>query len=162
MKPHVFEQMMLQMSPSLQIVCISFFLISNSFENESSINFEQGKVIFLDQNITFNIEVARTERQKNLGLMYRKQLHLNNGMLFVFEQEQKQRVWMKDTLIPLDVIFISKQGEIVSVTKDLQPCIKNNCRVFVSTKNAKYMLEVNAGAVKKNGVEIGQQLSLDF
>jgi uncharacterized membrane protein (UPF0127 family) len=112
--------------------------------------------------MTFSVEVASTKRQRNLGLMFRKNLAHNNGMLFIFEQEERQRVWMKDTLIPLDVVFISAQEKIVSIIKDLKPCMSHSCRIFISPEKAKYMLEIMAGTVQKKGIKIGQQLSLDL
>ncbi|MEE9337042.1 MAG: DUF192 domain-containing protein [Methylococcaceae bacterium] len=112
--------------------------------------------------MTFFVEVASTKRQRNIGLMFRKNLAHNNGMLFIFEQEERQRVWMKDTLIPLDVVFISAKEKIVSIIKDLQPCMPPPCRIFISPKQAKYMLEIMAGTVQKKEIKIGQQLSLDL
>ena len=153
---------MLKIKPCVSIILLMFFLISQVYGKGLHQGFGNGKVTLLDQVLTFNVEVAGTELQRNTGLMYRKSLPKNNGMLFVFEQEELQRVWMKNTLVPLDIIFISVKEKVVSIIKDLQPCLKQPCRIFESVEKATYMLELNAGMVQKHGVEIGQEVSLDF
>lgn len=153
---------MLQIKWSIFVIFLLFFLITNRYGKNFSINFEGGEVVFFDQNMTFFVEVARTKRQRNVGLMFRKNLAHNNGMLFIFEQEERHRVWMKDTLIPLDVVFISAQEKIVSIIKDLQPCMSPSCHTFIPPEKAKYMLEIIAGTVQNKGIKIGQQLSLDL
>ena len=122
--------------------------------------FGSGSVTLPSQNITIDVEIAKTEAQRSKGLMFRKQLAEHKGMIFIFEENGIQRVWMKNTLIPLDVIFISEQGRIVSINQSLLPCIKKYCDIYHSTGNAKYMLEVNSGMVEKNKIKVGQQLLL--
>ncbi len=153
---------MLRIKWCVFVIFLLFFLITNRYGKNFIINFEDGEVVFFDQNMTFFVEVARTKRQRNVGLMFKENLAHNSGMLFIFEQEERQRVWMKDTLIPLDVVFISAQEKIVSIIKGLQPCMNPSCHIFISPEKAKYMLEVMAGTVQKKGIKIGQQLSLDL
>ncbi len=117
-----------------------------------------GKVVFPTQKLSLNVEVAKTKAQRTLGLMFREYLPENEGMLFVFEREAILKIWMKDTLIPLDVIFISEQGRIVSMIKALKPCMQQSCDVFYSTKRAKYMLEINKGMIERNKIVVGQDL----
>ncbi len=159
---NIIKQYMLRIKQYFFTIFLLFFLINNGYGKNFSMNFGDGEVVFLSQNITFFVKVASTKRQRNLGLMFRKNLAHNNGMLFIFEQEERQRVWMKDTLTPLDVIFISAQEKIVSIFKDLQPCMSPSCRIFISPEKAKYMLEIMEGTVQKKGFKIGQQLSLDL
>ena len=140
----------------------SIFIIALVMTNVSAEGqykkFGHGKVIFSEQDLTVDVEIARTEIQRATGLMDREYLAPTKGMLFIFEQEAIQRVWMKDTLIPLDVVFISAHGKVVSIIKDLQPCIKKTCDIYDSTKRAIYMLEVNAGIVSSKGIKTGQRL----
>ena len=124
--------------------------------------FGHGKVIFSEQGLTIEVEIASTETQRTIGLMDREYLPPAKGMLFIFEYEAIQRVWMRNTLIPLDIVFVSAQGEIVSIIEDLQPCIKKSCDIYESTKSAKYMLEINAGIVTGKGIRIGQSLIIRF
>ena len=143
-------------------VSIVFILLMGIVHaNENSNIFGYGKVVFIKQNLTIEVEVAKTETQRSRGLMYRDSLKQEKGMLFVFECEHIQRVWMKNTLIPLDIIFISKQGKVVSILKELQPCIKDPCNIYESTKRAKYMLEINAGEIDNKDIAVGQMLKIE-
>ncbi|MCK5830967.1 MAG: DUF192 domain-containing protein [Methylococcales bacterium] len=153
---------MLKKRLCVSIVLLIFFLISKVYGEDQNKKFRNGKVMLFDQTLSFNVEIARTELQRNIGLMYRKFLPQYNGMLFIFEEEVIQRVWMKNTLISLDVIFISAENNVVSIIKNLQPCSKQLCRIFESAKKSKYMLELNAGMVQKNGIKIGQKILFEW
>ena len=120
-----------------------------------------GEVEFPKQNITIAVEIAETEDQKSKGLMFKEQLPTNKGMLFVYEQEKILSVWMKNTLIPLDILFVSEQGVIVSIFKNAQPCMKVPCKIYRSKKSVTYILEINAGLVDKNNIRVGQRLKIN-
>ena len=144
------------------IVLFVFSVVTFSFLTDQMPNVSRGKLIFVERALLINLEIAKTEKQRRTGLMHRDKLVKNSGMLFVFEQENVQRVWMKDTLISLDVIFISEQNKVVSFFKSLTPCKKKGCDIYTSTEKAKYMLEVNAGLIEREGIEIGQKVRLAF
>ena len=146
-----------------QLRVIVFFVlvglnISSSKAQET--HYSQGKILFLKQKLLINVEFAKTEKQREIGLMGRKKLALGNGMLFIFKKQGIQRVWMKNTLIPLDIIFLSAQGEIVSFFKKLQPCKSEKCPIYNSAENAKLMLEVNAGMIDRENIGIGDFIKL--
>ena len=69
----------------------------------------------------FEIEVARTEREREVGLMYRRSMPRDHGMLFMFPSEQPVSMWMKNTYIPLDMVFVSRKGRVTSVARDAVP-----------------------------------------
>lgn len=119
--------------------------------------FKQGKVIFTHKD-SLRVDVAETAEQRAKGLMFKQYLAANTGLLFVFETETIQRVWMKNTLIPLDVVFISQQGVIISMIEHLKPCLIEVCDIYPSKGNALYMLEMNAGDVDKYHLTIGLQV----
>ena len=101
----------------------NFFLISfYTFSNEKI------EVSIYNKNITFNVEVAKTIEERRTGLMYRKKLLNNEGMLFIFPREKIIQLWMKNTYIPLDVIFISENKVIVDIKK-YGKTIRNYCKV---------------------------------
>ena len=91
----------------------------------------------------WNVEVAKTQEQRQQGLMLRESLEEGSGMLFLFEESGFHAFWMKNTLIPLDVIWISEDMKVVDV-QTLQPCRVEECQSFVPSKKAKYVLEVRA------------------
>lgn len=144
------------------IVLFVFSVVTFSFVADQMSNVARGELIFVKRALLINLEIAKTEKQRRTGLMHRDKLVKKSGMLFIFEQENVQRVWMKDTLISLDVIFISAQNKVVSFFKSLKPCKKKDCDIYTSTEKAKYMLEVNAGLIEREGIEIGQKVRLAF
>ncbi len=94
------------------------------------------------------------------GLMGRISLGENKGMLFAFEQEGTYAFWMKLTLIPLDIIFISDDFKIVEIFH-AEPCTEEPCRTYQTTEYAKYILEVNANFTAKNGIEVGDFVTIE-
>lgn len=106
-------------------------------------------------NDCFNVEVVDTPESRQIGLMYREELSLDEGMFFVFENEGNYPFWMKNTLIPLDMIWIDSSGKIVDI-KEADPCEADPCPVFYHTGSAKYVLEINKGLSAELGIEIGE------
>lgn len=104
--------------------------------------------------ISIEVEIADEIQEQVKGLMFRQNLDWNNGMLFVYENEQKRSFWMKNTLIPLDMLFIDKDFRIIDIKENVQPCMKEPCPNYTSKIPAKYVLEVNAGFVMKNNIKI--------
>ena len=147
-----------EMRQCLLVVLLLFFLSANAYAEEQYKKFGKGKLVFVEQNLTIDVEVATTKMQRTIGLMFREQLRVNSGMLFDFEQEEMQRIWMRNTLIPLDVIFISEKGVVVSILKNRLPCTKEPCVIYESIENARYMLEINAGMTVRNKVDVGQEV----
>ena len=128
----------------------NFFLISfYTFSNEK-IN-----VSIYNKNITFNVEVAKTIEERRTGLMYRKKLLNNEGMLFIFPREKIIQLWMKNTYIPLDVIFISENKVIVDIKKNME---KLSETIVKSKVKSRYALEFNAGLINKLDIEIGDKV----
>ena len=105
---------------------------------------------------TFTLEVADTEPVRETGLMNRDSMPANHGMLFVFEDETRRDFWMKNTRIPLDILFIDGQGKVVSI-KSMKPF---DLRTTPSDGAAKYAIELNAGAAHSSGVSVGDQLNI--
>ena len=89
--------------------------------------------------------------------MGRTELARNAGMIFVFDDEKNRAFWMKNTVLPLDIIYFDQDGKYVSSTT-MQPCTKDPCPSYVSEGTAQYALEVNAGIVQKSGIGQGWRL----
>jgi len=113
---------------------------------------EKGETVELQiADKTISIEVADNDQTRALGLMHRETLEENSGMLFVFESERKRSFWMKNTLIPLSIAYISKNGEIKEIY-DMYPLDETAVK---STRSVLYALEMNQGWFEKNGIEVG-------
>lgn len=99
-------------------------------------------------------EVANTNESRAIGLMNRKSLPGNRGMLFVFEQPGPQCMWMRNTLIPLSVAFLDEQGKIINV-EEMKPLTEDH---HCAKRPAKYALEMNAGWFAHRGFEAGMPI----
>jgi uncharacterized membrane protein (UPF0127 family) len=108
----------------------------------------------------FSVEVAATAEERSIGLMDRESMAADNGMLFVFDEEDRYSFWMKNTLIPLDIIWISDDMRIVHIIMDAQPCPEDGpCASIDPPADAKYVLEVNSG--KSHGLNIGDSVTIN-
>lgn len=104
------------------------------------------------------VEVPDDAQEHMRGLMFRQHLPWNAGMLFRYSHEIPQTFWMKNTSIPLDMIFIGSSSEIVDIIENASPCEQDPCPTYPSDEPAQYVLEVNAGFVQQNGVKLGDRL----
>ena len=135
-----------------KFICLilNFFLISfYTFSNEKI------EVSIYNKNITFNVEIAKTIEERRTGLMYKKKLLNNEGMLFIFPREKIIQLWMKNTYIPLDVIFISENKVIVDIKKNME---KLSETIVKSKVKSRYALEFNAGLINKLDIKIGDKV----
>jgi hypothetical protein len=108
-----------------------------------------------------NIELAISKEEKQKGLMFRKTLASNTGMLFVFDPPRYLSFWMKNTYIPLSIAFIDNNNKIINI-EDMDPIAKNfkgEIPSYKSVSMAKYALEVNLGWFKKNKIKVGDAIS---
>lgn len=112
-------------------------------------------IIFPKHNLKIYAEIADNNLEREKGLMGRNFLAQNRGMLFIFDSEAPQSFWMKNTLFPLDIAFMSEEGKIMDIKENFQPCESDICETYISRAPAKYALEINAGLFRKHGVSIG-------
>lgn len=108
----------------------------------------------------FNVEVADTSAARARGLMYRKQLPADNGMLFVYRDAAPRYFWMENTLIPLDILFFDARRRLINISVDTPPCKRTRCPTYASAKPAQYVLELNAGTAKRLRVRPGDTLTV--
>jgi uncharacterized membrane protein (UPF0127 family) len=105
--------------------------------------------------VMVNVEVARTAGQRSMGLMYRKKLGRTRGMLFLFEREQKHRFTMRNTAIPLDILFIDSSKTVIGILENTKPYTNGP---FSIDRASRYALEVNAGFCARNGISSGDSV----
>ena len=105
--------------------------------------------------VHFQVELADTPQLRAKGLMYRKTLPAKQGMLFDFEREHDILMWMKNTYIPLDMVFINADGHVVSIVKNTKPLTLD---IIESGVNACAVLEVNAGSADRHSIQVGNRV----
>lgn len=154
---------------ALSMVFPLFFEFGNSADNqpvvqqiqtqEPQFKHQANLTVFAKDNQpiqTFEIELAQNPNQTELGLMYRKSMAQNRGMLFIFPQEQERSFWMKNTYIPLDIVYINAEKQIVSIVKNAEPLSEIS---RPSLFPAQFVLELNGGVCDKLGIEVGDTIT---
>lgn len=120
---------------------------------------KQGEVYFQDSTKKLvkeiDAEIAETEETRHLGLMFRENMQENQGMLFIFPNEEYQSFYMKNTIIPLDIIFINSKKQIVKIHKMTEPYSEKS---LPSGKPSIYVVEVNGGFTSKYNIKEGDYI----
>ncbi|MDR0291149.1 MAG: DUF192 domain-containing protein [Treponema sp.] len=109
-------------------------------------------------SVEIAVEIARTDEERSQGLMHRKELPDGKGMIFVFDRDQQYSFWMKNTIIPLSIAFITSDGRITEIM-DMQPLDLNSVR---SSRSVRYALEVPQGWFLRAGIRPGDVVSINF
>ncbi len=117
-----------------------------------SFSFDDGRV-----SPPMTMEVAATDPERAKGLMFRRSLQPDHGMIFIFEREEPHSFWMRNTLIPLDMVFVSKDLRVVGFLEDVPPLTENPRSVGAPSQ---YVLEFSAGTVRRLGVQVGSKINI--
>ena len=112
-----------------------------------------------DEDIVFEVEIADTKEKRERGLMFRSILDENKGMLFILPEKSFANIWMKNTILSLDVLFISVDNIIVDLVKETFPLSE---KIYTSKMLVKYILEINAGLIDKIGIKIGDIIKIEY
>lgn len=112
-------------------------------------------------NKKISIEIADSPEERQQGLMFRTSLSEDQGMLFIFEQSAQVSFWMKNTLIPLDIVFIDENKQIADI-QTAQPCTADPCTLYKPPQPVLYVLEVNAGFAEKYGIKVGDKVEINL
>jgi uncharacterized membrane protein (UPF0127 family) len=139
--------------PALRMVPLAL-LLAAAPAPAAEARLEQLELVTATGRHVFQIEVARTSEERARGLMYRRSMPRDRGMLFDFHAEHIVMMWMKNTYIPLDMIFVSRNGRVVSVAEKTEPMSE---RVISSGQPAYAVIELNAGAARKIGLAVGDE-----
>jgi len=141
----------------IKVFLLFIFLYNNSVFAESYI--ENLEIINdIGKPIQYHVEVAKTDEEQAMGLMNRLDLKNNSGMLFLFDNEKKASFWMKNTFIPLDIIFINKNGSINRIYKNTKP---KSLKRIKSKGEVLAVLEINAGEVNKHNIGYRSFINLE-
>jgi uncharacterized membrane protein (UPF0127 family) len=133
-----------------------FDIKSNGLSKETlsdTVSGSQGSISI--RGVTWEVEIANDDESRTNGLSNRTSLHGMKGMLFVFDQLAPQSFWMKDMLIPIDIIFFDNNWRIVLIESNLQP--KSFPKAFGGSVKSQYVLEINASESSVYGLQVGDQ-----
>ena len=109
----------------------------------------------------FEVEIVDSLETRTKGLMFRERMNENRGMWFVFEESKVYPFWMKNTLIPLDMIWIDENLKVVAIIENAVPCESDPCKHYNPEIEALYVLEINRGLASEQGLEIGNIVSIN-
>ena len=120
--------------------------------------FKSGSVTIITKfdNLNYRVEVADTNRLKSIGLMYRSSMPEEQGMLLLNKKPQRMNIWMKNTFIPLDIIYIDRNGHIVKIVENART---ESTTVMPSGGKVKAVLELNAGQVRQKNISVGDSVT---
>ncbi|MFZ1081786.1 MAG: DUF192 domain-containing protein [Candidatus Kryptoniota bacterium] len=124
---------------------------------------DEGQLVFMRHNTNttiklIQIEIADNEAERTQGLMWRKSMAEDEGMLFIFDEQEPLTFWMKNTYISLDMVFAGKSGNIVSIYPEATPLSEAS---ISSGAPAKYVVEVNADFCAKYGINVGDKIEFE-
>ena len=140
--------------PLLFLLLATLLSSGSSWASGTSITFlgEGGKKL-----CSFRVELANTPEQQEKGLMFRRSLRRDAGMLFIFDSDQLRFFWMKNTYIPLDLVFITSKLEVASIFRHAKPFDETT---IPSTLPARYVLEINAGEADRCRIGVGSKVQI--
>jgi len=154
-------QVLIPISVAAFIIGVVGVITIPSDSKLESVDFPRGTIKVDD--VVLDVEIADTDATRTRGLMFREELPYDQGMLFVFDDEQVRSMWMLNMQFPLDVIWFDKAGNVVHIEKNAQPCksaLETAACTFQNAegKKAQYVLEVTAGFIEKFGITENSKL----
>ncbi len=139
---------------------IAVLLVAAVLPASAQSKLPRGRASFPDGTVV-SVEIADTEPVRQRGLMFREQLGPNEGMVFVFPEPGYYPFWMKNTLIPLDMLWLDAQSRIVSIARSVPPCKADPCPTYPPGATASYVIEVVSGFARQHGLKVGDQVKMD-
>lgn len=139
-------------------VLLGGMLVTAALPGHAQLAAPRGDVVFPDQ-ARVSVEIAATPEARQRGLMYRTALGQDEGMVFVFDEPGAHAFWMKNTLIPLDMIWLDAARRVVHVAHSVPPCRSDPCPSYPpAADNALYVIEVASGVARRHALKVGDVL----
>lgn len=145
--------------PLFGLIFVLFHVFFFEYVQAKEVSFEKSK-IFFNKELSLEVELAKSARQKSQGLMFREKLAPDAGMLFFYSYPQKLSFWMKNTLIRLSIGFFDENRiltEVVDMDPPLGPMLDGSLKNYVSEAKCKYALEVNRDWFERNKIKVGDR-----
>ena len=139
---------------NILLSCLASFLVLSSAEAGR----EKFVKIFLPDGVSITAELALSDEERARGLMFRDKLNPDQGMLFVFKEENFHPFWMKDMKFSLDILWLDQKKRIIHIERHVPPCKDPPCASYSSEIPAMYVLELKAGSVDENKLKLYDRL----
>lgn len=148
------------LAATLIVLAIGINAVFLSWENQNP----RVRLLTEEGNFDVEVEIADSPEEMQRGLMFRESLAEGEGMFFIYANEATLSFWMKNTLIPLDIIFLSRDLKVRHIQHEAPPCPSDqtHCPTYSSVERAKYVLEVPGGYSKKIGLNLGDSIQLIY
>jgi len=120
------------------------------------------KIFLLDNNSSslVKLEVVRSYKDRVRGLAGVKNIGWDEGMLFEYKEEQMRSIWMKNMLMPLDIVFLSQDKKVILLVQNAQPCQDKECEIY-SAKGVRYIIELKSGYIQKYNISKSSQIDIE-
>jgi len=143
------------------IVGIIIMVFVLHYESSSHLGLHRIEIMTASADHTYYVEYADTEEERSRGLMWRDTLQDDEGMLFLYNQETTPSFWMKNTLIPLDMLFIGSDLIVKHIVANTEPCkaTAKKCDFYKADEPIQYVLEINGGQTENRGIKEGDSVS---
>ena len=145
-------------SKFIKLLAVALLVVSCSKKEDK---LSELVIVTQEGPVTYHVETALTKEQMSKGLMDRKELKADSGMIFVLQGQEDIAMWMKDTYIPLDMLFISNKGKVIAVYENATPLSTDLIRPNI-TEPLGAVIELNGGDIKKNGIKVGDTVKSEF
>lgn len=144
------------------LITIGIVVVVVASGQSDRVKFPKGKIVITDgeKSLKLDVEIANTPALRSIGLMYRKSIPDDFGMLFVFEEDTCSGFWMKNTYVPLEIAFIDKNGVIFSI-QEMEPCKEEPCKIYYAPGPFRYALEVKKGFFERHRFGVGSRVSIE-
>lgn len=139
----------------LLLLFVLFCSKDKTSKTEPKLQKFENQIVLTIKDKKIEAEIARTEQERALGLMYRKSLDWNKGMIFIFDEETDKPFWMKNTYIPLSIAFINKNNIIIDI---LEMIPNQEAILYAPTQKYQKALEMNRGWFLENGISVGDTI----
>lgn len=147
----------------LALAVIGFFIVNNFITKEPKVEYytftKEGELTFTDSlgtlKVKIDLEIADNDYERALGLMNRKDMNENQGMLFIFPRQDYQSFWMRNTLISLDMLFVNDQKKIVTIHKNTKILSETS---YPSSAPSIYVVETLAGFTDRHSIQVGDKI----
>jgi uncharacterized membrane protein (UPF0127 family) len=147
-------------SIAVAFTCFFLVLVASGCvsQNDTGNEYELGEACF--KGACFQVEIPGDDDEMRKGLMHRESMDQEKGMLFVFNNDGIHPFWMKNTTIPLDIIWMDGDGKVVFISRDAEPCESDPCASINPGRKALYVLEINAGISERIGLRVGERMDI--